>query len=109
MLGSHISDTALFECTICHTRVLRCARQGYDEASCVGPDQQLLAHSSAERMRAAFRAVLPDIPPQQRSAAILGFYRRLALTLDDVDCRGTYSIEEALGAASLYRVWLTSR
>jgi hypothetical protein len=69
-------------------------------------EAHLLRHSPAERMRAAFRAVLPHIPPDERSAAALAFYRGLRPLLDARDRQGVFGIEEALGSARLYRLWL---
>jgi hypothetical protein len=69
-------------------------------------EAHLLRHSPAERMQAAFRAVLPHIPPNQRPAAALAFYRGLRPLLDARDRQGVFGIEEALGSARLYRLWL---
>lgn len=66
----------------------------------------LLHHSAAERMRAAFRAVLPHIPPEEREAAVLAFYRRLQSALDRVDREGVFGLEESLGSVAVYRLWI---
>ncbi|HEY0581992.1 MAG TPA: hypothetical protein VGE94_07400 [Chloroflexota bacterium] len=71
--------------------------------------RHLLAHSSAERMVLAFRATLPGIPPQARPEATRRFYKALHSTLDAGESTPSYRIDEVLGAAAMYRLWIEAR
>jgi hypothetical protein len=57
----------------------------------------------------AFRATLPGIPPQARPEATRRFYKALHSTLDAGESTPSYCIDEVLGAAAMYRLWIEAR
>lgn len=72
-------------------------------------------HSFAEVLRFEIRQDLDQVPEEQRPAIIRDIYRSLLGTtrdnqyrLDDLDGRGLYSIDEALGDIAMYQLWRTS-
>jgi hypothetical protein len=77
--------------------------------------EHLNTHSFAEVLRFEIRQDLDLVPEEQRPTIVRDIYRSLlgkscdnAYTLGDDDGRGVYSIEEALGDLSLYRLWRTA-
>jgi hypothetical protein len=72
-------------------------------------------HSFAEQLRFEIRQDLEQVPEEQRPSIIRDVYRGLLGTVrDDVysldrpDGEGVYSIDEALGDAQTYRLWLSA-
>lgn len=75
----------------------------------------LKSHSFAEVLRYEIRQDLDQVPEDQRPAIIRDVYRTLlgttedrVFTLNDTDGRGMYTIDEVLGSAGTYRLWLTA-
>lgn len=64
-------------------------------------EHHIAQHPSRERARFVL-SNLETLPPPLRLTALKQAYAGL----DEEDQRGVYSIEEALGDASLYRLWL---
>jgi hypothetical protein len=72
----------------------------------------LSTHPFAEVLRYEIRQDLDQVPEEQRPTIVRDIYRSLLGTtsdgrfaLNDPDGRGVYSIEEALGDISTYRLW----
>jgi len=49
-----------------------------------------------------------DIRPSQRALAVRQVYRDLRADLGDEDGQGVYTIDDALGSVSMYRLWLSA-
>src|SRR5262245_48783662 len=69
-------------------------------------------HSFAEVLRFEIRQDLEQVPDDERPSIVRDVYRSLLGTTEDgvftlgaLDARGTYSLDEALGSLSLYRLW----
>lgn len=73
----------------------------------------LKTHSFAEVLRFEIRQDLDQVPEEQRPSIMRDVYRALlgrvgdagAFTLGADDSVGVYSLDEALGTASIYRLW----
>jgi hypothetical protein len=72
----------------------------------------LMTHSFAELLRFEIRQDLDQVPEEQRPTIVRDIYRGLLGTvrdgrfeLDEADGVGRYTIEEALGAFEMYRLW----
>lgn len=75
----------------------------------------LKSHSFAEVLRYEIRQDLDQVPEDQRPGIIRDVYRTLLGTtedrvfrLNDTDGRAMYTIDEVLGSAETYRLWLTA-
>jgi hypothetical protein len=72
----------------------------------------LKTHSFAEVLRFQIRQDLDEVPDEQRPGIVRDIYRNLLGTqssegyaLGDLDSRGVYTIDDALGAIEVYRLW----
>src|SRR4051794_1944124 len=76
----------------------------------------LKTHSFAEVLRHDIRQDLDAVPDEQRASIVRDVYRALLGTtvegvyaLGEADREGVYSIDEALGAFDIYRLWRSAR
>jgi hypothetical protein len=69
-------------------------------------ETHLRTHPAPVQARFWLRRFLDDIPPSERPAAVGEIYRELLRLWGDQDRRGTYTIDEVLGSAAVYRLWL---
>ena len=74
-----------------------------------------MTHSFAQLLRHEIRQDLNQVPEEQRPSIVRDVYRGLLGTtrgteflLDPPDGLGVYSIDEVLGAVSLYALWRTA-
>lgn len=75
----------------------------------------LLTHSLAELLRYEIRRDLDLVPDEQRATIVRDVYRELLgatrdgqYALHEADGHGVYAIDEVLGGAGLYRLWLSA-
>jgi hypothetical protein len=70
--------------------------------------QHLRAHPEAEQERFWLRRFLEDVRPGERAVAVKRIYSELRALWGDQDNRSAYTVEEALGSVSTYRLWLAA-
>jgi hypothetical protein len=77
--------------------------------------QHMTTHSFAELLRFEIRQDLDQVPEEQRPWIVRDIYRGLlgtanesGYTLGAADSQGVYTIDEALGALDVYRLWRTA-
>ncbi len=75
-------------------------------------DAHVKMHTFAEVLRYEIRRDLERVPEEERPTVLRDVYRHLlgtisdgAFRLKDEDSVAAFSIEEALGAAAMYRLW----
>jgi hypothetical protein len=71
-------------------------------------EQHLRSHPAPEQARFWLRRFLEDVRPGERAVAVKRIYSELRALWGDQDSRSAYTLEEALGSVSLYRLWLTA-
>jgi hypothetical protein len=71
-------------------------------------EQHLRSHPEPEQARFWLRRFLEDVRPGERAVAVKRIYSELRALWGDQDCRSAYTVEEALGSVSLYRLWLAA-
>jgi hypothetical protein len=69
-------------------------------------DEHLRTHPAPVQARFWLRRFLDDVRPSERAVAVRRIYTDLRALWGDQDSRGVYSIDEALGSARVYRLWL---
>ena len=69
-------------------------------------EAHVLSHPEPVRDLFFLRRSLDDLRPDERAEAVKDIYTELRSLWGDQDCRGSYSIEEVLGSADIYRLWL---
>jgi hypothetical protein len=69
-------------------------------------DEHLRSHPAPVQALFWLRRFLGDVPPGERAAAVRRIYTDLRALWGEYDSRGMYSIDEALGTAGAYRLWL---
>lgn len=69
-------------------------------------EQHLQTHPAPVLALFALRQVLPRLTPSERALRVRQVYRALLSMWGDEDQRGVYSIDEALGSAACYRLWM---
>ncbi len=68
--------------------------------------QHLQRHPAPVLALFALRQVLDRLSPSDRALRVRQVYRALLELWGDYDRRGVYSIDEALGSAACYRLWM---
>jgi hypothetical protein len=68
--------------------------------------EHLRSHPGPELARFWLRRFLDDVRPADRALAVKRVYTELLGLWGDYDLRGVYTIDEVLGGASVYRLWL---
>jgi hypothetical protein len=68
-------------------------------------EEHMRSHPEPVQARFWVRRFLEDIPPGERAFALKKIYIDLRALWGDQDARGALSIDEALGALSIYRLW----
>lgn len=71
-------------------------------------DEHLRSHPEAVQALFWLRRFLDDVRPSERAVAVKRIYSDLRALWGDQDSRGVYAIDEVLGSASLYRMWLAA-
>ena len=69
-------------------------------------EAHVLSHPEAVRDLFLLRQSLDDLLPDERAEAVKEIYTELRSLWGDQDCRGQYTMEEVLGNAHMYRLWL---
>jgi hypothetical protein len=70
--------------------------------------EHLSTHPSPVVELFLLRKHLDEFAPHVRPVAVKQVYSQLRQLWGDEDTRGTYSIDEALGSASMYSLWSTA-
>ncbi len=68
-------------------------------------EQHLKKHPGPVLALFALRQVLDRLAPGERAVQVRRVYRALLELWGDYDRRGVYTIDEALGSATMYRLW----
>ena len=71
-------------------------------------EEHLRTHPQPVHARFWLRRFLDDISPGERALAVKQIYNDLRELWGEQDSRGVYTIDEALGTPSLYRLWLAA-
>jgi hypothetical protein len=71
-------------------------------------EDHLRSHPAPEHARFWLRRHLDELSPGDRAVAVKRIYAALRSLWGDEDIRGSYAIDEALGSASIYRLWLAA-
>lgn len=71
-------------------------------------EEHLRTHPKPVLARFWLRRFLNDVCPDERALAVKQIYTELLALWGDQDKRGMYTIEEALGTPSLYRLWFAA-
>ena len=71
-------------------------------------EEHVRTHPHAVQVRFWLRRFLEDVPPGDRALAVKEIYSELRVLWGDQDSRGVYTIDEALGTPTLYRLWLAA-
>jgi hypothetical protein len=108
--------TALARCAICDEPIWMDLPDGSD-----GDDPELLrcefaqvaedhlrSHPAPVRARFWLRRYLDELVPADRAMAVKRIYAELRRLWGDQDARSIYTIDEVLGCASMYRLWLAA-
>ena len=69
-------------------------------------EEHLRTHPGPVQARFWLRRFLDDVRPSERAVAVKRIYSELRSLWGDQDSRGLYTIDEALGAGCVYRLWL---
>ncbi len=77
----------------------------------------LKTHSFAEVLRYELRQDLDQVPEEDRATIVRDVYRELlgvwtpdgSYSLGHADSRGVFSLDEALGSVTLYRLWRSAK
>jgi hypothetical protein len=69
-------------------------------------EEHLRTHPQPVQARFWLRRFLDDIRPGERALAVKRIYTELRCLWGDQDSRGLYTIDEVLGTACVYRLWL---
>jgi hypothetical protein len=70
-------------------------------------EQHLRSHPEPEQ-RFWLRRFVEDVRPGERAIAVKRIYSDLRALWGDQDSRNAYTVEEALGSASMHRLWLAA-
>lgn len=70
--------------------------------------QHLQTHPAPILALFALRQVIDRLSPSDRALHVRRVYRALADMWGDYDRRGVYSIDEVLGSAACYRLWVAA-
>ncbi len=107
--------TPVATCAICGEPILMdtSASEAIDEGRLQGEfeaaaEEHLRSHPQPVLARFWVRRYLEDIPPKDRALAVKNIYTELESISGDQDSRGVYSIDEVLGIAPLYGLWLSA-
>ena len=68
--------------------------------------EHLASHTQGELLRTELRGLLPSLNAAQRLTVVREVYSCLRAEWGEQDSRGVYTVEDALGSAALYRLWL---
>lgn len=71
-------------------------------------EKHLRTHPRPVQARFWLRRFLDDLRPGERALAVKQVYTQLLALWGDQDSHGVYSIDEILGTASVYRLWLAA-
>ena len=71
-------------------------------------EEHLRTHPKPVLARFWLRRFLDDMRPSERALAVKQVYSELLALWGDQDSRGIYSIDEALGTSSMYRLWVAA-
>jgi hypothetical protein len=104
-------------CAICDEPIWMDLSNSVDRLDVLGVQQGLGAvmaehlRSHPEPVQARFwlRRFLDDVRPTDRAVVVKRIYTELRSLWGDQDSRGLYTIDEVLGSACLYRLWLSAQ
>jgi hypothetical protein len=90
------------EATVGTPRALRGLHRRLERAA----TEHLATHPLAVVQHFLLRKHLDELAPTDRLPAVKQVYSELRELWGDTDARGVYGVDEALGSAAMYRLWM---
>lgn len=104
-------NTCVATCAICRAQLYLEVQPDMDWSAIVNgvrlvENDHLTAHPEAVVDRYWFRYFLDHLTPRERLLEAKDIYMRVRALEGDLDSRGVYTMDEVLGSAAVYGLWL---